>query len=464
MKKTLFTLIWIISVMPGLTGYLAGAQSIGHAELKEIQGSFVKDASTKAIQNALTHNRDIKSFTYNAEKDGKIDHYFKYRCDVRGITNQLSSGRCWMFTSMNVLRPGVMKQLDLRDFDFSHNFCFFWDQFEKANLFLENVIATADRPITDRDVEFFFKSPVADGGVWNLFWDVAEKYGVVPQSVMPETEHSNNTAQMRGVLNELLRTGGWNLREMIAGGAKKKAVEAKKIEILKEVYRVLALCLGEPPTEFTWRYKDAKGAVKELKTTPLEFYKSIIPENYNPETYIMIMNDPTREYYKVYDIASYRNTYEGINWRYLNLPNEDIKPAALASIKDNTPLYISCDVGKQSDRAKGIMDVDYYDYASLFGITLDMDKKARILTRQSGSSHAMTLIGCDTDENDVPVKWELENSWGPASGNHGYVTFTDKWFDEYLFRIVINKKYLGEKALKALNSKPIQLPAWDYMF
>ena len=453
MKKTLFTLtfVWIISVMPGLTGYLAGAQAVSQAQLNEIRGSFVKDAATKAIQNALV-------------KDKAIDHFFKYRCDVSGITNQLSSGRCWMFTSMNVLRPTVMKKFNLKEFDFSHNYTFFWDQFEKANLFLENVIATTDRPITDRDVEFYFKSPVADGGVWNLFYDAAEKYGVVPQVVMPETEHSNNTSQLRGVLNELLRTGGWNLREMAASGAKAKALEAKKIEILKDVYRVLALCLGEPPTEFTWRYRDAKGEVKTLKTTPMEFYKSIVPADYNPDRFIMIMNDPTREYYKVYDIASYRNTYGGVNWCYLNLPNEEIKPAALASIKDNTPLYISCDVGKQSDRAKGIMDVGYYDYESLFGIKLDMDKKARILTRQSGSSHAMLLIGCDTDENDVPVKWELENSWGPASGNHGYVTFTDRWFDEYLFRIVIDKKYLSEKARKAIGSKPVLLPAWDYMF
>ncbi len=247
MKKTLFTLAAV------LLWFAAGAQSIGQAELKEIQGSFVKDASTRAIQNALVNDKDIKSFTYNHEKDGQIDHFFKYRCDVKGITNQLSSGRCWMFTSMNVLRPEVMKKYNLREFDFSHNYTFFWDQFEKANLFLENVIATADRPITDRDVEFFFKAPVADGGVWNLFWDVAGKYGVVPQSVMPETEHSNNTAQMRGVLNELLRTGGWHLREMQASGAKMKALEAKKIEILKQVYRVLALRLGEPPTEFTWR-------------------------------------------------------------------------------------------------------------------------------------------------------------------------------------------------------------------
>jgi len=440
------------------------AQTIGSAELKEIQESFVKDASTVALQNAISNNKTLSTMALNREKIGKVDHYFKYRVDVKGITDQLSSGRCWMFTSMNVLRPSVMKQFNVNEFDFSHNYCFFWDMFEKSNLFLENIIATADRDINDRDVVAYFKSPVSDGGVWNLFYDVAEKYGVVPQSVMPETEHSNNTSNMDAILNECLRAGGWQLREMIASGAKNKAVEQQKIDILKDIYRILALCMGEPPTEFTWRYKTRSGEVKSLTTTPLEFYKSIIPDDYNPDTYIMIMNDPTREYYKTYEIASYRNTYEGINWIYLNLPNEEIKPAALASIKDNTPMYVSCDVNKQSNRNAGVNDIDTYDYESMFGVSLAMDKKARILTRQSGSSHAMTLIACDTDENDVPVKWEFENSWGASAGNHGYLTFTDEWFDEYLFRIVINRKYLGEKALKALGGKPVQLPVWDYMF
>lgn len=440
------------------------AQTIGNAELKEIQESFVKDASTTALQNAISNNKTLSTMALNRENIGKIDHYFKYRVDVKGITDQLSSGRCWMFTSMNVLRPSVMKQFEINEFDFSHSYCFFWDLFEKSNLFLENIIATADRDINDRDVVTYFKSPVSDGGVWNLFYDVAEKYGVVPQSVMPETEHSNNTSNMDAILNERLRAGGWQLREMIASGVKNKDVEKQKIEILKDVYRVLALCMGEPPTEFTWRYKTRSGEVRSLTTTPMEFYKSIIPDNYNPDTYIMIMNDPTREYYRTYEIASYRNTYEGINWIYLNLPNEEIKPAALASIKDNTPMYVSCDVNKQSNRSAGVNDVNNYDYESLFGINMSMDKKARILTRQSGSSHAMTLIACDTDENDVPVKWEFENSWGSSAGNHGYLTFTDKWFDEYLFRIVIDRKYLSDKALKALKNKPVQLPAWDYMF
>lgn len=444
--------------------FAAGAQTIGQKELKEIQGSFVKDASTKALQNIIINDKDLRSKAFNHDAVGKVDHYFKYRVDVKGITDQKSSGRCWMFTSMNVLRPAVIKKYNLREFDFSHNYSFFWDLFEKSNLYLESIIATADRDINDRDVVTYFKSPIGDGGVWNLFWNVAEKYGVVPAAVMPETEHSNNTSQMDAVLNERLRAGGYKLREMYAAGAKEKALRAEKITILKDVYRVLALCLGEPPTEFTWRYKDAKGEIKTLTSTPMEFYKDNIPADYNPDTFIMIMNDPTREYYKVYDIANYRNTYEGINWRYLNLPNEEIKPAALASIKDNTALYVSCDVGKQHNRAAGILDVNNYDYETLFGIDMKMDKKARILTRQSGSSHAMTLIGCDTDENDIPLKWEFENSWGASSGNRGYLTFTDEWFDAYLFRIVINRKYLSEKALKALDQKPIQLPVWDYMY
>ena len=210
--------------------FAASAQSLGQAELNEISGSFSKDPSTKAIQNVLTGQKDIKSLVYNHDNAGQVDHFFKYRVDVKGITNQKSSGRCWMFTSMNVLRPGVMKKYNLKDFDFSHSYCFFWDLFEKANLFLENVIATADKDMTDRDVATFFKIPVADGGVWNLFWDVAEKYGVVPQSVMPETAHSDNTSQMDAVLNEYLRTCGWNLRELIASGAKAKAVRAQKVE------------------------------------------------------------------------------------------------------------------------------------------------------------------------------------------------------------------------------------------
>lgn len=439
------------------------AQTITEKDLQDIQSSFKKDAATTAIQNILTSNKDIKSNALNHDLQTQIDHLFKYRVDVKGITNQKSSGRCWMFTSMNVLRPSIMEKYNISDFDFSHNYLYFWDILEKSNLFLENIIETAKQPNDDREVVEYFKSPVGDGGVWNLFYNAAEKYGVVPNTIMPETEHSDNTSQMLSLVNERLRGGGYEIRQSAANNNSLKKLREEKQETLKDIYRILALCLGEPPTEFTWRYKNKSGDIIEQKYTPKQFYKEIIPSDYTPENFVMIMNDPTREYYKVYEIENYKNTIEGINWVYLNLPNDDIKKAALASIKNNEAMYASCDVGKQHNRATGVMDPQMYDYQSLLGVKLNMDKKARILTRQSGSSHAMTLIGCDVDSNDKPVKWEFENSWGTAAGNNGYLTFTDDWFNEYMFRVVINRRYLDSKAIESLKEKPIQLPMWDYM-
>jgi len=440
------------------------AQVIDKKELQEIRGSFKQDASTKALQNILTQTPKLRAEAANWNNEGKVDHFFKYKVKVKAVTDQESSGRCWMFTSMNELRPLVKTKYNISSFDFSHNYLYFWDMFEKSNLFLENAIATASKDMMDRDVVFYFKSPVSDGGVWNLFYNAAQKYGVVPQSVMPETANSNNTSQLNSVLNEKLRREGYILREAVKSGKNKNAIKEIKVDALKDVYRILALTLGEPPVNFTWRYKDNKGEVQTITSTPLEFYKNIIPENFDPQNHIMIMNDPTRPYYNVYNIANYRNTYEGLNWVYLNLPLKEIKEAALASLKDNKPMYTSSDVGKQFNRKNGTLDMNNFDYEALFGVKFNMDKKTRILTRQSGSSHAMLLVACDTDNNDQPIKWELENSWGPSAGNHGYLTLTDEWFSEYIFRIVIDKKFLNEKATKALKTKVINLPAWDYMF
>tara|TARA_R110001583_G_scaffold99787_1_gene245287 strand:+ start:21126 stop:22517 length:1392 start_codon:yes stop_codon:yes gene_type:complete len=432
--------------------------------LNEIRNSFNADASTKAIQNAITNSKSIRDIALNRSKVGSTDHFFKYRVAVKGITNQKSSGRCWMFTSMNTIRPNVIKDLNLNSFDFSHNYNYFWDIFEKSNLFIENIIATADKDMDDREVVRYLSSPVDDGGVWNSFFNVAKKYGVVPAEVMPETTISNNTGQLNRIVKEKLRGEAYKIRQLAAKKGNAEKVEAAKVEALKDVYRILSLALGQPPVDFTWRYKDADGKVSETKTyTPQEFMTLIAPE-FAKDEMVMIMNDPTREFYKVYEIKNYRNVAEGINWTYLNLPNDEIKAFAMSSIKNNQAMYASCDVGKQHNRKDGVMDMNTYDYASLFGVEFDMDKKARILTRQSGSSHAMTLIGVDVDENEKPVKWEFENSWGTTSGNNGYLTFTDEWFREYMFRVVINKKYLNEKAIKALDSKPVQLPVWDYMF
>ena len=463
MKKGIFQGMVVASVLLWSVGL--SAQQLGQAELTQIRKSFVLDAPTRAIQNVLTTDANIRNQALNRQKQGKIDHFFKYRVSVKGITDQKRSGRCWMFTSMNVLRPGIMEKYKIDAFDFSHNYLYFYDMLEKSNLFLENVIRTVKSPMEDREVTTLFSSPVNDGGVWNLYFNLASKYGVVPAQVMPETEHSDNTGQMVSLLNESLRRTGMDIRHLAEKKAKTDALRERKMAGLNDIYRILALCLGEPPAQFTWRYKDKDGNVKELKNyTPLQFYAEITPEGYTPDNYIMIMNDPTRPYYKLYEIKNYRNSYEGVNWIYLNLPNEDIKKAALASIKNNEAMYASCDVGKQFDSKQGISDPEMYDYQSLLGVKLDMNKADRILSRQSGSSHAMTLVACDVDENENPVKWEFENSWGGDAGHKGYITFTDAWFTEYMFRLVIRKAYLDERAVEALKTAPVQLPMWDYMF
>lgn len=461
MKKELLTLAAVASIC----GAGLNAQTIGSGEMDRLQKSFVKDAPTRAIQNALTTNSNIKAQALNRELQGKIDHYFKYKVDVKGITDQKQSGRCWMFTSMNVIRPAVMKKYNINEFDFSHNFLYFYDILEKSNLFLENIIRTAKEDIASREVMALFSAPVNDGGVWNLYMNIAPKYGLVPTEVMPETEHSNNTAQMTNLVNESLRRTGMSIRHMAEGKAKEAQLRERKMEGLEDIYRILALCLGEPPVQFTWRYEDTDGNLKELKDyTPMQFYKEVTPEAYAPANYVMLMNDPTRPYYKMYEIQNYRNSVEGMNWVYLNLPNDELKSAALASIKANEAMYASCDVGKFLNIKAGINDPEMYDFESLLGVELDMDKSDRIWSRQSGSSHAMTLVACDVDENEKPVKWQFENSWGAESGHKGYLTFTDSWFDEYMFRLVIRKDFLSEKALKAAESKPVQLPMWDFMF
>lgn len=440
------------------------AQNIDQKQIDQFRTQVQNDPNLVMRQNALSGESKLRDKALNHRLQNQIDHFFKYRVDVNGITNQKSSGRCWMFTSLNVLRPAIMSKYGVSSFDFSHNYLYFYDLLEKSNLFLENIIRTAPMDINEREVVHYFGSPVDDGGVWNLFYNVASKYGFVPKEVMPETAHSENTGQLRSLLNERLRKGGYDLRTAAASGKKEKELRAQKQEILQDVYKLLTITLGEPPVEFTWRYKDKEGDIQSLTTTPKDFYNANIPADYSPDRYVMIMNDPTRPYYQVYDIANYRNTVEGINWCYLNLPNEEIKQSAMSSIKNNEAMYASCDVGKQNNRETGILDPNMYDYESLLGINFDMDKKARILTRQSGSSHAMALIAVDTDDREKPVKWEFENSWGPTNGHNGYLTFSDAWFDEYMFRIVIRKDYLSPKALKALDSKPVSLPAWDYMF
>lgn len=430
--------------------------------LKQIKQSYRETPADKAIRNAVGNN-DIRKLALNQDNLKGMDTYFSIKVNSRGITDQKSSGRCWLFTGMNVMRAKAIAKYGFDSFAYSQNYSFFWDQLEKANLFLQGIIDTREKPMDDKMVEWLFRNPLSDGGTFTGVADMVTKYGLVPAEVMPETNSSNNTSRMAGLIIEKLREFGLQLRDEAAAGAKPAALEKQKTEMLGTVYRMLVLNLGVPPTEFTWIRKDAKGnPVETERHTPMSFLKKYGDENLL-NNYVMLMNDPSREYYKCYEIDYDRHRYDGQNWKYVNLPADEIKKMAIASLKDSTMMYFSCDVGKFLNSERGLLDVNNYDYASLMGTGFGMDKKQRIRTFASGSSHAMTLMAVDLKDGK-PVKWMVENSWGAGSGYKGHLIMTDEWFDEYMFRLVVEKRFATPAVLEILKQKPVRLPAWDPMF
>lgn len=430
-------------------------------DISRIRASVTFDEDTRALMNAISSN-DISKLAVNRENIGKVNPYFSNKVEIKGITNQKSSGRCWLFTGLNVLRPMVIEKNNMKAFEFSQNYGFFWDQLEKSNLFLEMVITTASLPEDDRKVDWLFKNPIGDGGQWTGVVDIVEKYGAVPVSVMPESNNSENTRMMSRFLRRKLREDALILREMTANGSSENQLRDEKINMLGDIYRILVLSLGEPPAEFNWQYEDNDGNISEMKTyTPVSFYEEMV--GIDLRDYVMFMNDPSRPYYKLYEIEYDRHMLEGGNWKYINLPIDKIKSFATASILENEAMYFSCDVGKQLQREKGLLDVNNFNYDELFGVDFSMDKTGRIKTYDSGSSHGMSLMGVNILPDGSTDKWLLENSWG-KSGHDGFLIMTDEWFDEYMFRLVIHKGFIDNKTLKILDTEPVFLPPWDPMF
>ena len=423
-------------------------------------------AADVAIRNAMSQTSRSVLATDISTLKGVTRSEFSYQVNTKGITNQKQSGRCWLFTGLNVLRSQAINKHNLPKLELSQVYLFFFDQLEKSNLFLQGVIDTADKPFDDRFVDWLFSNPLSDGGTFTGVADLVEKYGVVPKEAMPETYSSNNTSQIASQMKWQLRDYGMQLRKLADGGAQKKQLEAEKVKMLGNIYHILTLAYGVPPTEFRWEFKTASGNLVSDKTyTPKSFYKELWGDyNLNQQT-VLVMNDPSREYGKVYRIEYDRHTYDGHDWLYLNLPMDQIKPIAIEMIKNNEAMYISCDVGKFLNRSLGTCDMQNFDYKALLGIDLTMDKRERILTHASGSSHAMTLIAVDVDAaTKAPIRWMVENSWGKESGFNGNLIMTDEWFDEYMFRFVFDKKYVPEDILKLTNQEPIVLPSWDPMF
>lgn len=461
MKKTLLMATLLMSG----TGMVSAQTAITPKVLSQL-ASQEQTAADVAIRNAMAQTSLSVLATDISTLKGVTRSEFSYQVNTKGITNQKQSGRCWLFTGLNVLRSQAINKHNLPKLELSQVYLFFFDQLEKSNLFLQGVIDTADKPFDDRFVDWLFCNPLSDGGTFTGVADLVEKYGVVPKEAMPETYSSNNTSQIASQMKWQLRDYGMQLRKLAAAGSQKKQLEAEKVKMLGNIYHMLTLAYGVPPTEFRWEFRTASGSLVSDKTyTPKEFYKELWGDyNLNEQT-ILVMNDPSREYGKVYRIQYDRHTYDGHDWVYLNLPMEQIKPIAIEMIKNNEAMYISCDVGKFLNRSLGTCDMNNFDYKSLLGVDLTMDKRERILTHASGSSHAMTLIAVDVDAaTKAPLRWMVENSWGKESGFNGNLIMTDEWFDEYMFRFVFDKKYVPAEILKLTKQEPILLPSWDPMF
>ena len=460
----LFTILTVsVLALAGGTSYAQECKDGGITPelLSRISEGYAGTPEQKAIRNALATN-PLSALAVNAENLAMMDTHFSDVVPSEGITDQKSSGRCWLFTGLNVLRAKMIDEYGLGAFYLSQNYLFFYDQLEKSNLFLQAVIDTRDLPSDDRTVDWLFRNPLSDGGQFTGVSNLIMKYGMVPAEIMPETYAANNTSQMATVIKRKLREFGLELRS--DAGAKEKALEKRKVEMLSEVYRLLVYFLGEPPVSFDWTMRDKEGNVLSTKEyTPKSFYEEYIGENLE-DNYIMVMNDPSREYGKVYEIEYDRHVYDGHNWLYVNLPIEKIKEMAIASIKGGCAMYFSCDVGKFLDSKRGTLNLDNFDYESVMGTTFGMDKADRVRSYDSGSTHAMTLVAVDIDENGNPVKWMVENSWGPSAGYQGKLTMTDEWFNEYMFRVVVEKQFVPEDVMEMMKQQPIKRPPWDPMF
>jgi bleomycin hydrolase len=434
-------------------------QGLGKTALGEIKGSFPADPANRALMNAVSNN-DLKDLSYNREIYNRYNDIFSDNVTAKGITNQKSSGRCWMFAAFNMMRPVVIEKFKLESFEFSENYLFFWDKLEKANTFLGAVIETAGRDIDDRELQALLVSPVPDGGWWNYAVDLIDKYGVVPKEFSQETKHTSSTGRMNAVLDRMARADAAELRKMAAGGADSEALDARRLDMMKEFYRVLVLHMGWPVEEFTWRVKDRDGAIHEKSYTPKSFYEEAV--GIDLRDYVAVVDYPAFPYNAYYEVSYCRGMYDRPDMGFINLETAELKKYAMRAIQENEPVWFSADIGKENDGDNGILAPGMYDYENLLGTGHDLTKADFIRYREGSPNHAMVFVGVDVKDGR-PVKWRVENSWGTDRGNKGYWTMYDEWFSDYVFNVIVHKKHIPEKIVKLLDTEPVRIPAWDPM-
>ena len=433
------------------------------AQLASMRDAFAADPRNRISQNAVTQTT-IDDVALNRQIVTATDHTFSHHLDEWEVTNQKASGRCWLFAGLNLIRPGAMKKMNLKKFEFSQNYAMFWDKLERANYFLEQILATADRELDDRVVAFLLSGPIDDGGQWNMFVNIVQKHGLVPKSAMPETQSSSNTRKMNSALLNVLREGAATLRDLSEQGANREALDARKNELVASAHRVLCIHLGTPPESFDWQWQDAdKQFHRDGEMTPLTFAQKYC--TLDLEAYVCLVHDPrmTSPVGKTFTVAHLGNVVGGGEVKYLNVEIQDMKQATHKALAGGEPVWMGCDVGKMMRRDLGIWDAELFDYEGVYQTAFAHDKAQRLEYHQTQMTHAMLFTGVDIGEAGSPRRWRVENSWGEEGGQKGYYVMNDSWFDEYMFEVAVHKSLLPEELQEAMAQDPIVLPAWDPM-
>lgn len=440
-------------------------RSLTSETTKAAREAVASDPCARIARNAVTSS-GVRKAARDPEAAAQATTTFDIQLEQGDTTDQKRSGRCWMFASLNTMRYRVMKKLGLKTFELSQAYPLFWDKYERSNWFFECVIATASEPLDSREVSYLLADPICDGGQWDMFRSLVKKYGVVPKEAMPETACSSNTGDMDKYLTRYLRAGAKRLRDVIAAGGDGDAIAAAKAELMQGVYRILVICLGEPPASFDVRIRDDKNELKASGTyTPREFFDEFV--GMNLDDYVSVINAPTQDkpYLHAFTVKFLGNVVEDGQVRYVNLPIEALKRVAVAQLRDGLPVWFGSDVDQGFLREDGVLDPAALDVDALFGLPIEagLDKAARLEYGESVMTHAMTIQGVNLDAEGVPTRWRIENSWGDGHGKKGYDVASAAWFDEYVYQVVVDKKYLTKEELDAYESEPIELAPWDPM-
>ena len=429
----------------------------------KLHAAYEANPKYAAMENAISHNGLLASLE---KRSAAVENTPVFSLDLTKdkVSDQKASGRCWMFAALNTFRHKMIANFQLEDFELSQAHTFFWDKYEKSNWFLEQVLATADQELTSRKVKFLLDTPQQDGGQWDMVVSLFEKYGVVPKSVYPESILSSDSRELNQILNKLLRQDAQILRELRAEGAESAELQAKKEELLQEVFNFLAMNLGLPPRQFDFSYRDKDNHFQsESGLTPLTFYQKYV--DLKLDDYVSIINAPTADkpYGRSYTVEMLGNVVGSKPVRYLNVEMDRLKDLAIAQMQAGETVWFGSDVGQSSNRKAGVMAEGMHDFTASMDIRLTQDKAGRLDYSESLMTHAMVLTGVDLDENGKAKKWKVENSWGEKVGNKGYFVASDAWMDEYTYQIVVRKEFLTAAELAAYEEEPIVLAPWDPM-